>query len=62
MSKEAQTMQLLGQILYAIGMAQAIDSAPFDFNPHKLRYTHYRCVWCFGRNGTRSPCECRSEL
>ena len=57
----AATLQLLGRILYAIGLAQAISDAPFHFNPHGLTYTHYRCVKCWAKSGTREPCEHRSK-
>lgn len=54
-----QTMALLGQMLYAIALAQAIARAPFDFNPHRLSYSHYRCVKCWAPRGTRVVCEHR---
>jgi hypothetical protein len=42
------------QIMYSIALAQAIDKAPFHFNPHKLKYTHYRDLKTWKR-GTRAP-------
>jgi hypothetical protein len=56
-----ETLRLLGRMLYAIGLAQVISDAPFHFNPHRLRYTHYQCVKCWARIGTRFPCEHRSK-
>jgi hypothetical protein len=55
------TLSWLGQTLYALGMAVAMDAAPFHFNPHRLPYTHYQCVKCWARKGTRAPCEHRSK-
>jgi hypothetical protein len=57
--KPDQTLELLGKMLYAIGLAVAIDDAPFHFNPHRLKYTHYRCVKCWSPAGTRKVCECQ---
>jgi len=47
------------RIMYALALAQAIDAAPFAFNPHKLPYKPYRCVKCWHPSGTRKPC-CQS--
>lgn len=53
-----ETLVLLGRILYAVALAQAIDKAPFQFNPHALPYTHYLCIKCW-QSGTRVACEHR---
>lgn len=59
MSKKQYTeCAVFWRMLYSIGLAQAIDLAPFVFNPHKLSYTPYRCVKCWKPAGTRVVCEC----
>lgn len=49
------------RIMYALALAEAMERAPFVFNPHRLPYTGYTCVWCGRPPGTHMPrCErCR---
>ena len=49
------------KLMYALALAQAMDAAPFHLNPHRLPYTHYKCVWCRSPAGTRAPCDCRKS-
>lgn len=49
------TLAGLSLALYAVALAIQIDHVPFHFNPHRLRHTAYRCVWCWNKAGTRSP-------
>ena len=51
-------IRVFWRILYALALAEALSRAPFPLNPHKLPYTHYRCVWCWTPAGTRKPCRC----
>jgi hypothetical protein len=47
-------MTVFWRIMYAIALAQAIDEAPFHFNPHQLPYSPYFNLKTWKR-GTRAP-------
>lgn len=55
------SLEWMRNLLHCLRAALVIEELPFDFNPHRLYYTKYRCVKCWQPGGARNLCAHRKK-